>query len=158
MPPVVRISSAPVHDMSSADGHAATSWQLLLLFVLLHARQAAAMQTNSADTRALTAISGSMSPQTMSNKAATLKNWTSIDPCGSASCGEAACRVLTEAVLSEALNTSTCNWGGICCDQWHVTGISLLPRVLGTAAGQSRLPQTLASMERLKVLKMAKQG
>lgn len=130
--------------------------QAALLMLVLQACQAVTAQTSSTDVQALTAIKSFLYPPSTSEDVLGPHNWTTIrDPCGAALCGVSVCR----PQFSSALYAETrCNWSGICCNNWYVTGISLPPQQSQTRPTLSMFPDAISNMEHLKVLKMAKQG
>lgn len=134
-----------------------TVWQTTLFVFLLQACQAVSAQTISTDAQALTEIKNILLPPATSDDVLRTYNWTtSLDPCGSAHCGVSACSwQLSSELYTES---SRCNWGGICCNNWYVIGISLPSRQLQTRSPLSRLTDAVSSIENLKFLKMDKQG
>lgn len=132
-------------------------WQTTLFTFILQACQAVSAQTISTDVQALTAIRNILLPPATSDDVVLTYNWTtSQDPCGSAFCGVSACTwQFSSALYAES---SRCNWGGICCDNGYVIGLSLPPRQLQTSPPLATLTDAINSMTNLKLLKMDKQG
>lgn len=132
-------------------------WQATVFALVLQVCQAVSAQTISTDVQALTEIKNILLPPATSNFVVQMYNWTtSLDPCGLAHCGASACSWQFSAALYA--ESSRCNWGGICCNSWHVIGISLPPRRPQTIPSLSTLTEAMSSMGKLKLLKMDKQG
>lgn len=147
----------PVQYKTGFRRGSSAMWQTTLLVFALQVCQAVSAQTISTDAQALAEIKSILLPPATSDDVLRTYNWTtSLDPCGSAHCGVSACSWQSFSALYA--ESSRCNWGGICCKNWYVIGISLPPRQLQTRSPLSTLTDAISSIEKLKVLKMDKQG
>lgn len=134
-------------------------WPLtVVLYTLLHQLFLASAQTNSTDAAALSALKASLFPTT--DTALQAYNWTiTTDICGMATCGPLTCSIQTIGILTgSAGEVQNCNWGGICCTDWEVTGISLVGPSSVASALTPGLPEAFGWMRNLEVLQMPKKG
>lgn len=127
-------------------------WQTALLMCVLQTCQSATAETGSADVQALKPISNLLLPPTTSDDVSQTDNWTLPDVCGSDGCGVSACTSYEPYVAPKP-----CNWGGICCLNWNVVGITLLPRD-AMSFSLSTVMDAVSKLDNLTVLRMPQQG
>ncbi len=134
-------------------------WLLLFfLYIAVCGPPPVRAQTNSTDATAMEALKSSLFPT--SSSALQAQNWTSSsDICGFASCGPPSCSTQTIGLLTGAAgDTPVCNWSGVCCTSWDVTGISLSAPAISVSTFQRSLPEALSQMQNLQVLQVPQQG
>ena len=141
---------------SQFHGH---EWLLVLfLYIVVCGHSPVRAQTNSTDATAMEALKSSLFPT--SSSALQAQNWTSSsDVCGFTSCGPPSCSMQTIGLLTEAAgDIPVCNWSGVCCTSWDVTGISLSTPAISVSTFQRSLPEALSQMQNLQVLQVPQQG
>lgn len=145
------------HESTQYRCDPSRKWQTALCILLLQLCQAVSAQTRSTDVQALMEIRNILLPPATSDSVLQTYNWTvSLDPCGSAVCGVPACsRQLSSALY---VGMSQCNWGGVCCNDWCISGISLPPQQSRRRSPLSLVTDVTSSMDNLRFLKMARQG
>jgi len=134
-------------------------WLLLLvLYVVVCESPPVRAQTNSTDATAMEALKSSLFPS--SSSALQAQNWTSSsDICGFTSCGPPSCSMQSVGLLTGAAGEiPVCNWCGVCCTSWEVTGISLSSPAISVSTFQRSLPEELSQMQNLQVLQLPQQG
>lgn len=145
---------------SSPNAHlCGHEWLLLLfLYIAVCGPPPFRAQTNSTDATAMEALKSSLFPT--SSSALQAQNWTtSSDVCGFTSCGPPSCSTQTIGLMNGAAgDIPVCNWSGVCCTSWDVTGISLLEPANSFSTFQRSLPEALSQMQNLQVLQLPKQG
>lgn len=145
------------HESTRSRCDPSRMWQTALCVLLLQLCQAVSAQTRSTDVQALMAIRNVLLPPATSDSVQQTYNWTvSLDPCGSAVCGVPACSRQLSSALYQGI--SQCNWSGICCNDWYISGINLPPQQLRRRSPLSLLTDFISSMDNLRFLKMARQG
>ena len=132
------------------------SWLAMLVLYVL--QQPVSAQTNSTDAVALNVLKRSLFPA--SGVALTSYNWTDeADICGTASCGPLACNAqATDILTGTAGEVPSCHWGGICCTNWEVTGLSLSSTVPAASASQRSWLEVVGWLQNLQVLQLPQQG
>ena len=131
---------------------------LLILYIAVCGPSPVRAQTNSTDAKAMEALKNSLFPT--SSSALQAQNWTSSsDVCGFTSCGPPSCSMQIIGLLTGAAgNIPVCNWSGVCCTSWDVTGISLSAPAISVNTFQRSLPEALSQMQNLQVLQVPQQG
>lgn len=110
-------------------------------------------QTDPGDTAALLSLSKSLFPEL--NSADAVENWNStFDPCGTSSCGTTACSTSDWRLRSEP---PACNWTGICCEDWRVSGV-VLASTKTTSTSTPWLSNSLQNLTALTTLSLPERG
>ena len=135
-----------------------TQFSYLALIDICVLQEPVSAQTNSTDATAMNVLKSTLFPS--ASTALTLYNWTDkTDMCGAASCGPLACKAhKNKALTGPAGGVPSCHWGGICCTEWDVTGLSLLSPIPAASTSQGKWLEVVGWLQNLQVLQLPQQG